>query len=196
MLDILLIGAGGHAAACIDVIEAENRFKIIGLLGDKSEVGTDVCGYQVIGTDEDLPQLRKLCKHALVAVGQLECAKLRIDLYEQAKAQNFVLPSVVAPTAVLSKTANMGEGSILMHGVVVNSRAVIGRNCIINTKALVEHDAIIGNHSHISTGVIINGSTEIGYGCFVGSGSVLKNGISIGHDSIIPMGSVLKANPD
>lgn len=196
MLDILLIGAGGHSAVCIDVIEAEDKFRIIGLLGDKSEVGGEVCGYQVIGTDEDLPKLRKLCKHALVAVGQVNSAKLRIDLYEQARSQDFILPPVVAPTAVLSKKAFVGAGSILMHGVIVNSRAFIGHNCIINTKALIEHDSIIGNHSHISTGVIVNGSTEVGSGSFVGSGSVLKHGIHIDQNSFVPMGTVLKANTD
>ncbi len=28
----ILIGAGGHAQSCIDVIESEGKFKIIGLL--------------------------------------------------------------------------------------------------------------------------------------------------------------------
>jgi hypothetical protein len=39
---LLLIGAGGHAKSCIDVIEQENKFKIIGLVGSPNEVGTHV----------------------------------------------------------------------------------------------------------------------------------------------------------
>ena len=35
MKKILIFGAGGHANSCIDVIEAENKFKIIGLIGKK-----------------------------------------------------------------------------------------------------------------------------------------------------------------
>ena len=34
--NIILIGAGGHATSCIDVIEATNKYKIIGLV-DKKE---------------------------------------------------------------------------------------------------------------------------------------------------------------
>ncbi len=30
---IILIGAGGHAESCIDVIEQEDRFEIAGLIG-------------------------------------------------------------------------------------------------------------------------------------------------------------------
>ena len=32
MRKIILIGAGGHAKACIDVIEEENKYKIIGVI--------------------------------------------------------------------------------------------------------------------------------------------------------------------
>ena len=32
-LGLLLIGAGGHAKSCVDVIEQENEFQIIGLVG-------------------------------------------------------------------------------------------------------------------------------------------------------------------
>ena len=32
MKEIILVGAGGHAKSCIDVIEKENKFKIICLI--------------------------------------------------------------------------------------------------------------------------------------------------------------------
>ena len=44
---ILLVGAGGHAMACIDVIELEGRFVVAGLVGEEREVGSHVLGYAV-----------------------------------------------------------------------------------------------------------------------------------------------------
>ena len=38
---IILIGAGGHAESCIDVIESTNKYEIIGLVA-KSELGKKV----------------------------------------------------------------------------------------------------------------------------------------------------------
>ena len=35
MKKIILVGAGGHALSCIDVIEAEKKYKIIGLIDNK-----------------------------------------------------------------------------------------------------------------------------------------------------------------
>ena len=57
---ILLIGAGGHARACIDVIEQEGRFNIAGLVGLPHEVGSRVLGYPVLGSDIELPDLLKM----------------------------------------------------------------------------------------------------------------------------------------
>ena len=58
--EIILIGAGGHAKSCIDVIEQQDKFKIAGLIGKKEELGRKVCGYSIFGIDNDLPELFKL----------------------------------------------------------------------------------------------------------------------------------------
>ena len=53
-LPILLVGAGGHARACIDVIEQEGRFEVGGLIGTAAQGGERILGYSVLGTDADL----------------------------------------------------------------------------------------------------------------------------------------------
>ena len=37
MKKIILIGGGGHALSCIDVIEQENKFKIVGIVDSKEK---------------------------------------------------------------------------------------------------------------------------------------------------------------
>jgi FlaA1/EpsC-like NDP-sugar epimerase len=72
MLDIILIGAGGHAASCIDVIESDGRFRIAGLVGTDKELHQRLCGYEIIATDRDLQALAKEYPFALIAVGQIK----------------------------------------------------------------------------------------------------------------------------
>ena len=55
--DLIVIGAGGHAHACIDVIEQQNQFTISGLVGLPEEMHTQHFGYSVIATDADLKKL-------------------------------------------------------------------------------------------------------------------------------------------
>lgn len=63
---LILVGGGGHCLSCIDVIEAEGRFDIIGIVDKKENIGKTVLGYPIIGTDDDLPKLREKTTHFLL----------------------------------------------------------------------------------------------------------------------------------
>ena len=189
---ILLIGAGGHARSCIDVLEEENQFEIAGLIEKGESISNESLGYPVIGTDDDLKVLRQQYKNALITVGQIKSPKIRIKLYQLLKELDFTLPVIVSPHAYVSKHAQIGEGSIIMHGVIINANAKIGNNCIINNRALIEHDAVIGDHCHIATGAIINGEVSVENETFIGSSAVTKQAISIGKNCVIGAGVVLK----
>lgn len=189
---LLLVGAGGHARACIDVIEAQGQFVLRGLIGLPGEIGTQQLGYAVVGADTDLPELRSASPYALVGMGQIADCAPRVSAYERLCAFGFELPTVVSPQAYVSRHAKIGPGTIVMHGAVVNAGARIGANCIINTHAVIEHDVRIGDHCHISTNAVINGAAHIGNRCFIGSGSALREGISVGDGAFIAMGLTVR----
>lgn len=185
---ILLVGAGGHARACIDVIEQEGRFAMAGLVGLPHEVGTRVLGYPVLGTDADLSTLLGDYAHALVSVGQIKTSEPRMRLFDLFEQSGYALPVIVSPRAYVSPHATLGAGTIVMHGAVVNAGAAVGRNCIINSQSLVEHDVVIADHCHIATAAVINSGVRIGAGTFIGSGSSVRQCINIGERCLIGMG--------
>jgi sugar O-acyltransferase (sialic acid O-acetyltransferase NeuD family) len=191
MTGLLLIGGGGHCCSCIDVIEAEGKYRIRGIVKPSSDETDGIFGYPVVGSDEELPIFLQETSQALVTVGQIRSPKIRIRLYKLLKQLGGQLPRVVSPSAYCSKYAELNEGTIVMHGAIVNSRASIGTNCIINSLALIEHDVIVADHCHISTGARVNGEVTIGMGSFIGSGAVLKEGIVIGENVIIGAGQVV-----
>lgn len=185
---LILIGAGGHAHSCIDVIEHQGVYEIAGLIGTEEELQAECMGYRVIGSDSDLSELAKQFEYALVTVGQIESASIRRRLYNQAVALGFKFPTIISGTAHVARGALVGDGTIVMHGAIVNANAKVGNNCIINTKTLIEHDATVADHCHISTGAIVNGAVSVGSGSFIGSGSVIKQGITLGSRCLVGMG--------
>ena len=191
---IILIGAGGHARSCIDVIEKQGYFQIAGLVGLPEQLQTRHLGYAVIGTDSNLSELAKAYQYAIITIGQIQTAEHRIRLFQQAIQLGFQLPIIIAPTAYVSRHATLGDGSIVMHGSIVNSGVIVGNNCIINTRALIEHDATVEDHCHISTGAILNGDVTVGTGSFIGSGSVIKQGIVIEKSCLVGMGLTVRHN--
>lgn len=192
--NLILIGAGGHAHACIDVIEQHDQFRIAGLVGMPEEMHTRHFGYSVIATDGDFLQLAKEYQYALLAVGQIQSPDCRIRLYRQAAECGFQWPVIIAPTAYVSRHAAIGAGTIVMHNAVINAGAKVGNSCIVNTRVLLEHDATVGDYCHLSTGAILNGDVKVGMGSFVGSGSIIKEGVSIGKGCVVGMGLSVRHN--
>lgn len=196
MKKIILIGSGGHAKACIDVIESMGIFRILGLIDNNFKIGTKVLGYSIIGSDKDLPILAKKYRHlnCHIAIGSIKNQKIRQNLFIKTKKLGLIFPPLISNESYVSKYSKIDEGSIIMHHALVNSNAFIGKNCIINTKSLIEHDCKIGDHSQISTGTIVNSTVNVGKRCFIGSNSVIKQILKIKNDTFIKMGSIISKN--
>ena len=190
MKKIILLGGGGHCKSCIDVIENENKYKIIGIIDKKKNF---LLNYKVF---PESYLNKKLIKnnYAFVTVGQIKNYKVRVKLFNRLKYLGFQIPSIISPSAYISKHAVIGQGTIVMHRAIVNAGAIIGNNCIINTNSLIEHDVVIGDHTHISTKATINGGVVIGNKVFVGSRSIIKDNIKIGERSIVGAGLYIKKN--
>ena len=194
MDEIILVGSGGHARACIDVIELSGQFKVAGLVEKDKTDNQGNLGYPIIGIDNELQALRQKYSYAMITVGQIKSSDTRVRLFQLLNQLGYTLPAIISPRAYVSKHAHIGNGSIVMHGAIMNANAKIGKNCIINNQALIEHDAIIGDHCHIATGAVINGEVSVGNESFIGSGTITKQCISIGSHCVIGAGSVLKSD--
>jgi sugar O-acyltransferase (sialic acid O-acetyltransferase NeuD family) len=185
---LILIGGGGHCAACADVIELENKYEIAGIVD--RDVNCKVFDYHLLGGDECLQELRNRYAYALITVGQIKSPATRIRLYEYVKSLGYKFPMIISPRAYVSRHALLGEGTIIMHDALINAGAVIGRNCIINSKSLVEHDAVVEDNCHISTSTTINGGCIVRKGTFVGSNAVTKEGVKTKDNDFIKAGSL------
>lgn len=194
MKDIILIGGGGHCAACLDVLAAAGKYRAAAIVDKPESLGREICGYKIDATDEDLAELIPRYKYALITLGMIKSHESRRASFSRAKSLGALFPAHISPLAYVSPHAELGEGSIVMHQALVNARARVEANVIINSRALIEHDAVIEAHCHISTGVLVNGNCRVGEGTFVGSGSVLREWVSLGAGSIIGCGCVVLAD--
>ncbi len=187
---IVLLGGGGHCHSVIDVIEQENKYQIVGIIDKKELIGSTILDYKVIACDDDLENIYKTCKNAIITVGQIESNYVRVKLFNKLKEIGFDLPIIISPLAYVSKHSFIEEGTVIMHHSLINANAKVGKNCIINTKALLEHDVIIEDNCHISTASVINGSVIVKANTFFGSNATSKQCIEI--NGFIKAGSLIK----
>ncbi|MEA3385983.1 MAG: NeuD/PglB/VioB family sugar acetyltransferase [Thermodesulfobacteriota bacterium] len=165
-----------------------------GIVDMPEKLHQKILDYEIIATDNDLPDLVKEYQYFLVTLGQIKSPEKRIRIFQALKELGAKLPIIVSPLAYVSRHAEIAEGTIVMHHALINAGAQIGSNCIINTKALIEHDAVIGNHCHIATDAVINGGVKVGSGTFFGSNAVTRECIEIGENAVIGCGAKIIKN--
>lgn len=189
MRPLILVGGGGHCKSVIDAADSAG-YNILGILDVPENVGNEILGIKVIGTDNDIPYFVDESDF-IITVGFIKNPLVRIRIYNTIKKYGGVLGNVMASTAHVSKFAQIGTGISIHHFANVNAGVVLGDDIILNTHSNIGHDVIVGSHTHISTGVMVCGECRIGQRCFIGSQSVIRNGISICDDAIIGTGSVI-----
>lgn len=128
--------------------------------------------------------------YAALAIGGMH-GQDRQALAQQLRTQGLTLPSLVHPTATMSGTAQLGEGSQILAHAVVAADASIGEVCIINNSANVDHECHLSNGVHIAPGAILCGCISVGENAMIGAGAVILPRLKIGKGAIIGAGAVV-----
>jgi sugar O-acyltransferase (sialic acid O-acetyltransferase NeuD family) len=188
----LLVGARGHARAVADVIKAENRYQIIGLIDSFQEPGTICFGYHVLGGEADIV---KICgeldiAHMFVAVGDNYQRQAMTDRIKR-MFPNITFISPVHPSALIGSDVEIGDGTVVMPGVIVVSGSSIAEGCLLNTASSLDHDCAMEAWSSLAPGVVAGGGVRLGARSSIGLGASIKNSINIGCDTVIGVGAAV-----
>lgn len=174
---LAVYGAGGFALQILDLIEHVARTgEDVCFIDDR--LAGDVFGIPVRPFDE--------VRHASIAIAVSSPTGRR-----KIAAKIEHPRSLIAPTAIVSRHASVGEGSILCHHTIVEAGATIGAHFHGNIYCYVAHETVIGDFVTFAPRVNCNGSVRIGDGAYIGTGAFLKQGISIGEGATVGMGAVV-----
>lgn len=188
---IIILGSGGHAISCIEVIESLNKFSIYKIY-DTNTDKKKLYNYDILNNEKTLSILRNEADNVCIGIGFIKDNTLRKKIIKMANKYNFNFPNIYSSTSYISNKSKNGIGNTYHHNIFINSGTKIGNFNIINSNSILEHGVQIGDNCHISTKVVLNGDVIIGNDTFIGSGTVVKNGVKIGNKKIIPMGSIIK----
>lgn len=191
-MNIIIVGGGGHGRVIIDIVEKSGQFNLLGILDAQLPLGTDVLGYEVLGSEGDLIKLivERQVEGVVIAVG---------DNWIRSKATSSILfaaphiafPNVIHPAAQVGKSVCLGHGNVVMAGAVINSGATIGNFCILNTNCSVDHDVILGDYVSFAPNSCAGGSVVVGDYSAVCLGSNIIDRIRIGSHTVIGSGSTV-----
>lgn len=161
-MKLLILGAGGHGRVCGEIAAA--------------------CGYEVAFLDDITPgvagkleeyvKLREEFENTFIAIGN---PKPREEWFEKLKVAGYKLVSLISDRSVVSDTAEIGEGCVVMAGAVIQSNTKIGSCGIVSAGAIVDHDSTIGSFCHVNCGAIVPSMSTVPDKIKVNYGEVWKN---------------------
>ena len=192
---MIVIGSGGHAKVCVDLLKTINR-KVIGIVSldkeVKSVLGVPVMGDEAIINDYSINEIE-----LINGVGFLPGKNARRLVFEKFKKWGYTFATISHTSAIISPYSELLEGCQIMAGAVIQAGTKIGENCIINTSVSIDHDCVILDNCHMAPSVTLCGDVSIGPNTFVGVGSVVSNGLSIGKNVTVAAGkTIIKSIPD
>ncbi|CAH0232198.1 NeuD/PglB/VioB family sugar acetyltransferase [Roseomonas sp. CECT 9278] len=187
---ILVLGAGGHGKAVLDLLMA-GGWPIAGVLDGAPRVAA-VLGVPVLGDESRLPAL--LAAGVAAAHPAIGHNAQRAAAAARLLAAGFALPALVHPAATIGHGATLGEGAAVLARAVIGPEARIARLALVNTGAIVEHDCDIGEAAHVAPGAVLAGGVRIGAGALVGAGAVIRPGVRVGEGAIIGAGAAVLAD--
>lgn len=177
-----LFGASGHGKVVKEIIDSNNE-TVESFVDDNRSV--DECA--------GIPVLHELTADMSPIIVSIGANMIRKKVVERLMANNnktqFV--SAIHPSAIVSPSAKIGMGTVVMAGAVINAGAIIGDHCIINTGASVDHECIVGNYCHIAPHATLCGQVHLGDGVMMGVGSCAIPCVNIGDWAIIGAGATV-----
>lgn len=189
-----IYGARGHGRDALIMAEAEiarsagARLVFI----DDAPEGAQFSPYPVMTWREFLDQPAAGRRVAIALAGAEARRKLAARLAET----GIPAWTLIAPNALVSPHASIGEGALIGPGSIVSANARLGDFVQVNSQCNLAHDLVAGDFVTFGPGALVNGVVEIGEGAYIGAGAMIRQGepgrpLRIGAGAFVGMGAVV-----
>lgn len=190
MANYLIFGAAGHARVVADCVECCGG-EVVGCLDSFQPTGATAWGARILGGEHDAGRLaERWDAGVVVAVGDNWG---RAQVAERLRTAHAALrfPTVIHPSAQVSRHATIGEGTVILAGAVVNAGANIGSFCLLNTRSSLDHDSVMAEFSSLAPGATVGGNVTIGAYAAISLGASVIQRIRIGAHAVVGAGAVV-----
>lgn len=189
MKKVVILGDSGHSKVISDLIHSNEGISLTAKLDDRYDEVFVRDGV----TKGPIAHLRHLLQEEpdICVVFGIGSNTVRKKLVKELGLPRTSFISLIHPTAVISPSAVIGLGTVVMPRVVVNAEAKIGDHAILNTGSVIEHDCKVADYVHISPQAILAGGVAVGEGAHVGAGASVIPLKTVGEWSTIGAGAAV-----
>lgn len=184
---VILVG-GFHEI--IELCE-ELDFNIIGIFDNNLK--DQFLGYKILGGDKEAETLLDSYKEIPLIITP-DSPTVRSRLFQFYSKLGYSFETIISKKARISKSAKIGEGTIIQDGVNVSANTTIGKFVKLNTGCNVMHDCIINDFVTIAPNAVILGRVVIDEETYIGANSTILPETNIYKNVIVGAGAVVTKN--
>jgi len=184
---VILFGTGEHARVIADIARLAGQDLVAVVDEDRTKAGI-----------EGIPLYHDAREAAEHHPGARWCVSIGVNHTREAVVARLEnsLPRVrfarlIHGRATVADGVEIGDGTVVMAGVVINPGTRIGRHCIVNTGACLDHDNLLEDFASVAPGVTTGGKVEVGFATAICIGACIQHGVQIGQRTVIGAGSVV-----
>ena len=124
-----------------------------------------------------------------MGIGYTKMGKIRENIYIRCKEQGFSFSSYIHPSSIIFPDTLLGDGNIMLEGVIVEPGCNIGNCNLFYGKSMLGHDSRVGNFNTFSVNATTAGGVIIKNSCFLGASATIKDGITLDDCAFIGAGA-------
>lgn len=192
-MKIVIIGGRGNGTVVASTIEdCKSNGQDVECIGFLNDIKDPINGYDVLG-DISAGSVERLSSEIkfIFAMSNVKQAAERYNLLQRLKIPRDRFASIIHPTSVVSSSAQLGVGVVLMPFTLVSPNVVIGDHSQLYAQSFVGHDSILEEMVFVANNASVGGRVLVKTGSHVGSNSSLVERIELGRFAVVGLGSVV-----
>lgn len=191
-MKLVIIGNTSNARLAHYFFSEDSPFKVVGFsvhskyITDSHFMGLPVSAFENIQKDYPPSEYQ-----AFVAVGYNKMNTIRESLYNQCKAQGYVLPNYISSKCSFLTKEPIGDNNLILEDNTIQPFVKIGSNNVFWSGNHVGHDCNFGDHNFITSHVVISGFVKVKNNCFLGVNATIRDAITIENETLIAAGAII-----
>ncbi|AXH96405.1 acetyltransferase [Ornithinimicrobium avium] len=187
MDDLLLVGASGLAREVLAVVRQLGSHRVVGVLDDDVALhGTDLDGVPVLGGPEE--EAGHPDAQLLLCPGGGYARRALADRLGIVAGR---CATVVSPGADLAPDTRLGEGTVVLAGVVATTSVQVGAHVVLMPHVVLTHDTEVADFATLAAGVTLGGRVRVGEAAYLGMSASVRQDLRVGTGAVLGMGAVL-----
>ena len=191
-MNYILVGQDDHSKVVQEMIESTAPNRIAAILDDRYErlfKKGDIYYGPIAAARSVMSHV--YCGKLVITVGDNFTRK---SVIKRLNLTDDCYTSVISNRAIVSPSAEIGEGTVVMPGAIVNANAKIGKHGIVNTAAVIEHDCRLSDFVHVSSSACVTSGVKVSEGVLIGANATVIPDVEIGRWAVVGAGATVTSD--